>query len=319
MGDRVAVLDRGVLQQCATPKDLFTDPVNRFVAGFIGSPQMNLLEATVTEAGATYGSLTVPLTPEQRAGLHGSTVTLGVRPEDWRLESDGGLEMQVAVVEELGSEAYLYGSDPSADAVTDKPLVARAEGLGATRAGDHVHLVPRAGPRARLRRRHGRPGLGRALGLGDRLLVRTCVVGVRGVVGATTRRRLLLPRPPPRRHGGSGPRSRHPRRPRCRRAPRRRCRRRARRRGRRWPRRWPRSRRSRCWGRPARRRTPAHAASCEWRSGSRHRPPSGRSTPTGSSAARPARRPRRCAGPRPRSDRCRSRARRPPAVGRRPT
>ncbi len=144
MGDRVAVLDRGLLQQCASPKELFTDPVNRFVAGFIGSPQMNLLEATVSDAGATHGSLTVPLTPEQRAALTGAAVTLGVRPEDWRLESAGGLEIEVAVVEELGSEAFVYGADPSADVITDKPIVARAEGLGATRAGDRVHLVPRA-------------------------------------------------------------------------------------------------------------------------------------------------------------------------------
>src|SRR5918995_2816212 len=50
MGDRVAVLKDGVLQQCATPRDLFTDPVNVFVAGFIGSPQMNLLDATVSDA-----------------------------------------------------------------------------------------------------------------------------------------------------------------------------------------------------------------------------------------------------------------------------
>src|SRR5687767_805420 len=140
MGDRVAVLDNGVLQQCASPKDLFTDPVNRFVAGFIGSPQMNLLEATVGEDGATYGALTVPLTPEQRGKLTGSNVTLGVRPEDWRVEHGGGLEIQIAVVEELGSEAYLYGTDPSADAITDKPIVARAEGLGDTKAGDVVHL-----------------------------------------------------------------------------------------------------------------------------------------------------------------------------------
>jgi multiple sugar transport system ATP-binding protein len=145
MGDRVAVLDQGVLQQCATPKDLFTDPVNRFVAGFIGSPQMNLLEATVNDdGGATHGSMTIPLTPQQRGALTGSTVTLGVRPEDWRLESAGGLEIQVAVVEELGSEAFIYGTDPSADAITGKPIVARAEGLSATKAGDRVHLVPRA-------------------------------------------------------------------------------------------------------------------------------------------------------------------------------
>jgi multiple sugar transport system ATP-binding protein len=145
MGDRVAVLDRGVLQQCATPKDLFTDPVNRFVAGFIGSPQMNLLDATVTDAGATHGSLVVPLTTEQRGALTGSSVTLGVRPEDWRLEGADGLQIQVAVVEELGSEAFLYGTDPSADAITGKPIVARSEGLSSARAGDIVHLVPRPG------------------------------------------------------------------------------------------------------------------------------------------------------------------------------
>ena len=57
MGDRVAVLNDGVLQQCATPRDLFTDPVNLFVAGFIGSPAMNLLPATVGDDGAVYGTL----------------------------------------------------------------------------------------------------------------------------------------------------------------------------------------------------------------------------------------------------------------------
>src|SRR6185436_13948207 len=86
MGDRVAVLDRGVLQQCASPRNLFTDPVNLFVAGFIGSPQMNLLAATVEDDGARYGSLAVPLTPGQRAALTSGAVTIGVRPEDWRVE-----------------------------------------------------------------------------------------------------------------------------------------------------------------------------------------------------------------------------------------
>jgi len=138
------VLDAGRIQQVGRPIDVYRNPVNRFVAGFIGSPQMNLLEASVTEAGATYGDLTVPLTPAQRAALTGSTVVLGVRPEDWRLEADGGLEVQVAVVEELGSEAFLYGTDPSADAITGKPIVARAEGLSGTQAGDRVHLVPRS-------------------------------------------------------------------------------------------------------------------------------------------------------------------------------
>ncbi|MFI5293045.1 MAG: ABC transporter ATP-binding protein, partial [Candidatus Limnocylindrales bacterium] len=84
MGDRVAVLDRGVLQQCASPKDLFTDPVNLFVAGFIGSPQMNLLAAELGDDGAVHGGLTVAVTPAQRAAATSADVTIGVRPEDWR-------------------------------------------------------------------------------------------------------------------------------------------------------------------------------------------------------------------------------------------
>ena len=143
MGDRVAVLDQGVLQQCATPKDLFTSPVNVFVAGFIGSPAMNLLAAKVGDDGATHGSLTVPLTPEQRSRLTSDAVTIGVRPEAWTLGIEGGLDVEVLVVEELGSESFLYCTDPAADAVTGAQVVARAEGLSSSVPGDHVSLVPR--------------------------------------------------------------------------------------------------------------------------------------------------------------------------------
>jgi multiple sugar transport system ATP-binding protein len=144
MGDRVAVLDRGLLQQCATPKDLFTHPVNLFVASFIGSPAMNLLAGTLTDDGVVHGTMTVPLSAEQRAGLTSGTVTVGVRPEDWRLDTTGGLEVVVAVVEELGSEAFLYCTDPDADVVTSHPLIVRSEGLSANQPGERVHLVPRA-------------------------------------------------------------------------------------------------------------------------------------------------------------------------------
>ena len=143
MGDRVAVLDQGVLQQCASPKQLFTDPVNVFVAGFIGSPAMNLLPAQLGDDGATHGTLTVPLTPEQRRGLTSDAVTIGVRPEAWTLAAEGGLDVRVAVVEELGSESFLYCTDPSADSATGAQVVARAEGLGAILPGDPISLVPR--------------------------------------------------------------------------------------------------------------------------------------------------------------------------------
>ena len=89
MGDRVAVLDRGCCSS-APRRATCTAPVNLFVAGFIGSPAMNLLAAKLGDDGATHGSLTVPLTPEQRRGLTSDDVTLGVRPEDWRVSSDSG-------------------------------------------------------------------------------------------------------------------------------------------------------------------------------------------------------------------------------------
>jgi multiple sugar transport system ATP-binding protein len=143
MGDRVAVLDQGVLQQVASPKELFTSPVNIFFAGFIGSPSMNLLPAKVGDDGATHGSLTVPLSPTQRAALTSDDVTIGVRPEAWLVRPEGGLDVVVAVVEELGSESFLYCTDPAADgAVVTTPVVARAEGLSSSSPGDRVSLVP---------------------------------------------------------------------------------------------------------------------------------------------------------------------------------
>src|SRR6056297_4099312 len=85
MGDRVAVMHHGVLQQCAPPRELFTNPVNEFVAGFIGSPGMNLLPATTDGADAAYGTLRVPLTPDQLEALTSGAVTVGVRPNDFEI------------------------------------------------------------------------------------------------------------------------------------------------------------------------------------------------------------------------------------------
>jgi multiple sugar transport system ATP-binding protein len=138
MGDRVAVMNDGILQQCASPRDLFTAPVNQFVAGFIGSPAMNLLPATVDDAAATYGSLRVPLTPEQLEALSSGAITVGVRPNDLTIRTDGGLDATVEFVEELGSEAFLYCvADGS-----ETEVVARTEGLSALQRGDKVSLVP---------------------------------------------------------------------------------------------------------------------------------------------------------------------------------
>ncbi len=140
MADRVAVLKDGVLMQCASPRQLFTQPANLFVAGFIGSPAMNLLAATVNDGTARAGSLAVELTPEQSDALTSAAVTIGVRPESWIVGRDGGLDATVDVVEELGSESYLYCT---AQGMDNQEVVVRTEGLSSSQRGDGVSLVPK--------------------------------------------------------------------------------------------------------------------------------------------------------------------------------
>ena len=92
MGDRVAVMNLGELMQVDTPLRLYDKPVNLFVAGFIGSPQMNLLEAKAVEGQAKIGEYLVPVDPVAAKKMSGN-ITVGVRPESWRLVSnaEGGL------------------------------------------------------------------------------------------------------------------------------------------------------------------------------------------------------------------------------------
>ncbi len=112
MGDRVAVLKDGLLQQNDTPLNLYDRPNNLFVAGFIGSPAMNLLEGKVTNSGVDVGAYTVPLEASVKTKLGNETsATVGIRPEAFRIvgAEENGLSVEVAVVEELGADAYLYG------------------------------------------------------------------------------------------------------------------------------------------------------------------------------------------------------------------
>ena len=88
LGQRVAVLRGGVLQQCDTPEMLFEHPANLFVAAFIGSPAMNLVEAVVEDGEARFGSCRVPLAPG--SPLRGRIV-LGVRPHDLRIGGGPGI------------------------------------------------------------------------------------------------------------------------------------------------------------------------------------------------------------------------------------
>jgi multiple sugar transport system ATP-binding protein len=112
LGQRVAVLRGGVLQQCDTPETLFAHPANLFVAAFIGSPAMNLVEATVSEGEVRFADVRVPL-PE-RSPLRGAgRIVLGLRPHDLDVAGRGTpdsfprLRARVDVVERLGTETHL--------------------------------------------------------------------------------------------------------------------------------------------------------------------------------------------------------------------
>ena len=154
MGDRVAVLKDGLLQQCDTPRALYDTPDNIFVAGFIGSPAMNLITATLAEGGARVGDVIVPLDRGivERASAGGATqVKLGFRPESLFVGDDNqasGFEIVVNVVEELGSDAFLYGSltgAAGADSGTPEVIIARTDPRHPVHKGDKVKLTIRHG------------------------------------------------------------------------------------------------------------------------------------------------------------------------------
>jgi multiple sugar transport system ATP-binding protein len=119
LGDRVAVLKRGVLQQLATPRELYTNPVNLFVAGFIGSPPMNFLPATVegNQVKLPFGTVTIPEAKAKNAQGKGLMIA-GIRPEHFEdaavmesgkaSASGSTFKTKVDVVEWLGNQAYAY-------------------------------------------------------------------------------------------------------------------------------------------------------------------------------------------------------------------
>ncbi|WP_448810797.1 ABC transporter ATP-binding protein [Agromyces bauzanensis] len=142
MGDRIAVLKDGVLQQVGTPRDLYEKPNNVFVAGFIGSPAMNLFHADLVEGGVKFGTATVPIDREILADADGNPIaTIGVRPEDIVVSPNEGegLAVDVDLVEELGADGYLYGHSTVEGKRTD--IVARVDGRLHPNAGERVYLT----------------------------------------------------------------------------------------------------------------------------------------------------------------------------------
>ncbi|GAB2532023.1 ABC transporter ATP-binding protein [Brachybacterium huguangmaarense] len=145
MGDRVAVLNGGVLQQVDTPRRMYDHPNNVFVAGFIGSPAMNLVEQKLTDQGVQFGGAILPVDRSTLSDTNESAVTVGVRPEDLELSEAGdGLAVEVDVVEELGADAYVYGRLAGSEA-SSTPVIARVDGRRPPMKGETVHFRPKQG------------------------------------------------------------------------------------------------------------------------------------------------------------------------------
>jgi multiple sugar transport system ATP-binding protein len=148
MADKIAVLRLGELEQFGRPLDLFNDPHNLFVAGFIGSPKMNFMTGVVHSADRSLLTLDtgeeVSLPVTGFAHRAGEKVTLGVRPNSLLPDPNGSIHIQVRAVEQLGTDSYLYGQLADGTRLTvhnpGQTQVQAGENVALSFAPDAVHL-----------------------------------------------------------------------------------------------------------------------------------------------------------------------------------
>ena len=175
LGDRVAVMRKGLLQQVATPQELYDDPVNLFVAGFIGSPAMNLVEATLDQSDGGWqlavGSQLLGLDDRvvaerpALAAYRGRPLAAGIRPEDMEdaalkteAPADRRLAVTIELVEAMGSDVFVHFTVDAPPVVTEetRELAAdvdaeRARRLAESRADAAANMVARCSPRTAAR------------------------------------------------------------------------------------------------------------------------------------------------------------------------
>ncbi|WP_291313894.1 ABC transporter ATP-binding protein [Corynebacterium sp. UBA2622] len=161
MGDRVCVLKDGIVQQVDTPRVLYGNPGNTFVAGFIGSPAITLIDGIPVHDGralaGAQGALDFHMPREIAAKVAGERVIAGVRPENWRIVSVGtpaggdALPVHIAIVEHLGAEQYAYGTCGEDDglgagvSLRGGRIAVKVPHGATVEQGDTVHLQPEAG------------------------------------------------------------------------------------------------------------------------------------------------------------------------------
>ncbi len=141
MADVIVVMESGNIEQIGTPLEVYDRPRNIFVAGFIGSPSMNLMPGRARETGVEVGGLTIPV-PSADSLAPGRRVTVGVRPEHLSL-SDDGLPVDVAVVEPTGSETHIVGRFGEADILAvfhERHAFSRGERLKLAPDVSQIHI-----------------------------------------------------------------------------------------------------------------------------------------------------------------------------------
>src|SRR5215211_6018946 len=165
LGDRVAVMRTGLLQQVGSPMELYNDPVNLFVAGFIGSPAMNFMPATVEgdSVKLPIGDVRLPQELRERVGrMGGRQLLAGIRPEDFEdvaltgeaRERGSTFRANIEVLESMGSELYAHFSVTSDETIESQELRELAEDAGGGEvpmAGEEGRIVARLDPQSRVR------------------------------------------------------------------------------------------------------------------------------------------------------------------------
>ncbi|MFJ1311434.1 ABC transporter ATP-binding protein [Agrobacterium sp. P15N1-A] len=145
MADKIVVLRKGVIEQVGAPLDLYNRPANTFVAGFIGSPRMNLIEGRIETRDresvvfAVGSDIRLTLPGDYPLSV-GDKVTLGVRPEDLIVSEGGDWPISVSVAEQHGASSYLHAALPGGE-----PVLVHEQGQSAVAAGDVRRVSPKSG------------------------------------------------------------------------------------------------------------------------------------------------------------------------------
>jgi multiple sugar transport system ATP-binding protein len=135
MADRIVVMRGGHIEQIGSPLEIYDEPANSFVAGFIGSPSMNFIEGRIVERDETVKLATTegvhwPLPDSARAYI-GKSVQLGIRPEHISIDTNG-VQAKIVIIEPTGSDTHLQlqaGTQPIVAAVRDRPSVSPGQSV----------------------------------------------------------------------------------------------------------------------------------------------------------------------------------------------